>query len=80
MSTKTKHVEAQTETVPEVTVASIRRDPNFAAGFEDYRGVRLRSIRSIAPHRARPSVRRDDAANPTLEFTRSRRPIPGRFS
>ncbi len=39
MSTKTKPVEAQTETT-RVTVASIRRDPNFAAGFEDYRAGR----------------------------------------
>jgi len=39
MSTKAKHVEAQTETT-RVTVASIRHDPNFAAGFEDYRAGR----------------------------------------
>ncbi|UPJ49905.1 hypothetical protein IVB30_00230 [Bradyrhizobium sp. 200] len=36
MGTKTKQVAPQVETV-NVSIASIRRDPDFVKGFEDYR-------------------------------------------
>lgn len=39
MTTKTKQVAPQADTVT-VSLASIRRDPNFAAGFADYRAGR----------------------------------------